>query len=160
MVTSAEVEARALLLESDYTADILNNNFTDLTGRGGKGTMTGAFGYGEGQVRVVDDLDVLGAVSLNYDFNTGTLNGTASNFFAVDTEAALDGTVNITMVYDGTGTFDFDGEALGSVDGSTLDLTARANFYREDAKFIGGLVNGTSDDGQTNTSVSGLFVAD
>jgi hypothetical protein len=138
---------------------------SDTTSRAGTATFTGAIGLGElgddGDLELVGDL----SIDANFDANTATGSATGFTIFNGDTDG-VEGDVGGTLTLD-NGTIngtDFDATLAGTLtesgDNFDFDLLLDGGFYDNNGDLIvGGDVIGTMDDGGTIESVEGGFVA-
>lgn len=150
---------------ADYQDRIVNDDLTTVTPQG-QATMSGYMGVGG--INPEDDTTVaLGELTMNVDFDGGTLTGTADNFgiYSGDPlvkDTGVTGSLDVAGTVSGSG---LDANASGHMSdgsgtGADFDLTMSGSFY-DDAGTLTtvGDLTGTMDESGTKTEVSGGFYA-
>lgn len=138
---------------------------SDTTSRAGTATLTGAIGIGE--LGDDENLELVGDLSIDANFDTNAATGSATGFtvFNGDTDG-VEGDVSgtLTMANGTINGADFDATMAGTLteggDDFEFDLLLDGGFYDNGGDLVvGGDVTGSMIDGDDVESVEGGFVA-
>ncbi|WP_406736568.1 hypothetical protein [Thioclava sp. GXIMD4215] len=165
---SASEAATVMTQYDEAIAAVENGDATVATDASGAVSMSGYMGFSIEEEE--DEIDALGKLSMDVDFDNGTVSGTADNFALFDTSDEANpvkvSNVSGALTVDGTVTSAaIDASATGHLSdgdgGADFDLTMTGNVYEQDDALMAlGDVEGTftTDEGVTETTGGG-FVA-